>query len=47
MMKKLIILLAVCIFTLSAITGFGEEADYTGSTWYMVREDRPNGSVFI
>ena len=34
-MKKLIALLAVCIFTLSAITGFGEEADYTGSTWYM------------
>ena len=46
-MKKLIILLAVLIFTLTAFAAFAEEADYTGSTWYMVREDRPNGSVFI
>ena len=45
MMKKLIVLLALLIFTLTAAAAFGEETDYTGTTWYMIREDMTNGSV--
>ena len=46
-MKKLIALLAAFILTLTAVAAFAEETDYTGTTWYMVREDMSNGSVFI
>lgn len=46
-MKKLIALLAAFILTLAAVAAFAEETDYTGTTWYMVREDMSNGSVFI
>ena len=46
-MKKLIALLALLIFTLTAAAAFGEETDYTGTTWYMIREDVANGSVYL
>ncbi len=47
MMKKLIALLAALILTLTAAAAFGEETDYTGTTWYMIREDMANGSVYL
>ena len=43
-MKKLIALLAALILTLTAVAAFAEETDYTGTTWYMIREDMANGS---
>ena len=46
-MKKLIALLAALILTLTAVAAFGEEMDYTGTTWYMIREDVANGSVYL